>query len=612
MKEVSVSWIQRLYDTYLNNQSQIGVIIEEDGVPLLPVYHGLSKSNIEVTINEQGEVINALLLSAKEPQIIIPMTESSDGRSGAKPIPHPLVDKLQYLAGDYLEKGGVKYHGYSLYKENLRKWNESSFSNKKINAVYACISRGTLIEDISPFIPASSYKLDEAIVRWRVIINGDLESNLWKDHVMFDSWGNFYMSQEGEVGYCQVTDKILPLAWNHPKKINNLCANAKLISANDNTGFTFRGQITRGEQAYGVSVEATQKAHNALKWLISKQGYRKDSKCFLCWSPGGIDIENPLLDTLDLFADDIEEVVTTSDNGYTAEDIAHKLTLRAKGYQSNLEGLKMVVLMTLEAVTDGRLSITYYQELEYSDYLKKLDTWHNSCKWLLTYRKIDGVNVPFYGTPSPWDISEVVLGFGKNVKDSERMGLVDRIVTCIIDGRQLPLDILSCAIQNTVKTEVLEEWQFNKSLAITCALYRKYRFDYFREEYKMALDYENKSRDYLYGRLLAVAQNIERWALNQRGENRPTNADRLMQRFADRPYSTWKTIELSLRPSFEKLQGKVTGREKLIDEIMSLFETEDFIKDTKLSGEFLLGYHNQREAFRKRFEEVDYQAQDEN
>jgi CRISPR-associated protein Csd1 len=115
----------------------------------------------------------------------------------------------------------------------------------------------------------------------------------------------------------------------------------------------------------------------------------------------------------------------------------------------------------------------------------------------------------------------------------------------------------------------------------------------------MTLDNERKSRDYLYGRLLAVAQNIEQWALDTEYDNkdkRLTNADRLMQRFADHPYSTWRIIELSLRPYFSKLQGKGRGRERLIDQIMGLFNPEEFIKDNKLSGEFLLGYHNQREA----------------
>ena len=115
----------------------------------------------------------------------------------------------------------------------------------------------------------------------------------------------------------------------------------------------------------------------------------------------------------------------------------------------------------------------------------------------------------------------------------------------------------------------------------------------------MALEKDRRTRDYLYGRLLAVAQSIESYALYETGESRMTNADRLMHRFSEHPFSTWKTIELSLKPYIERLGSKVISKTKILDEIMCLFEAEDFIKDTKLSGEFLLGYHCQRQDFFK-------------
>ena len=119
----------------------------------------------------------------------------------------------------------------------------------------------------------------------------------------------------------------------------------------------------------------------------------------------------------------------------------------------------------------------------------------------------------------------------------------------------------------------------------------------------MALETERTNRDYLFGRLLAIAENIESYALSLSSEKRETTAARFMQRFADRPCSTWRTIELSLRPYIARLrsngrEGFVVIRLRLIDEIMSLFEGNSFIDDTRLTGEFLLGYHCQREALK--------------
>lgn len=114
----------------------------------------------------------------------------------------------------------------------------------------------------------------------------------------------------------------------------------------------------------------------------------------------------------------------------------------------------------------------------------------------------------------------------------------------------------------------------------------------------MALDLNRNTRDYLYGRLLALADSLEEWALNEAKENRSTNAARLMQRFAERPYSTWRTIELALTPYKARLGGKSKKRQRMIDEVIAAFEAGDFTKDKRLSGEFLLGYHCQREFLR--------------
>ena len=122
----------------------------------------------------------------------------------------------------------------------------------------------------------------------------------------------------------------------------------------------------------------------------------------------------------------------------------------------------------------------------------------------------------------------------------------------------------------------------------------------------MSLEVDNTSRDYLYGRLLAVAERVEKIALSVANEKRITTAERLMHRFADRPYSTWRTIELALKPYMQRLQGSKSGflnnQLTLLDEIMDTFDGDEFSSDQKLSGEFLLAYHCQRQFFRNKAE----------
>lgn len=71
----------------------------------------------------------------------------------------------------------------------------------------------------------------------------------------------------------------------------------------------------------------------------------------------------------------------------------------------------------------------------------------------------------------------------------------------------------------------------------------------------MALERERESRDYLYGRLLAVAEQIESYALYKANEKRITGAERLMLRFSRHPCSTWKNIEEGLRPYKDRLRA---------------------------------------------------------
>ncbi|MEI8397290.1 MAG: type I-C CRISPR-associated protein Cas8c/Csd1, partial [Rhodospirillaceae bacterium] len=81
------------------------------------------------------------------------------------------------------------------------------------------------------------------------------------------------------------------------------------------------------------------------------------------------------------------------------------------------------------------------------------------------------------------------------------------------------------------------------------------------------------------------------------------HAERLMQHFAERPSSAWRTIELALDPYLKRLQSSKPGllkiRKDLLDEVIGLFQPDDFTDDSRrLSPEFLLGYHCQRLDFR--------------
>ena len=56
-----------------------------------------------------------------------------------------------------------------------------------------------------------------------------------------------------------------------------------MISSNDDDGFTFRGRFRNKEEAFAIGYEDSQKVHNALKWIIRKQGVYYDGMYLVTW-----------------------------------------------------------------------------------------------------------------------------------------------------------------------------------------------------------------------------------------------------------------------------------------------------------------------------------------
>jgi CRISPR-associated protein Csd1 len=168
-----------------------------------------------------------------------------------------------------------------------------------------------------------------------------------------------------------------------------------------------------------------------------------------------------------------------------------------------------------------------------------------------------------------------------------------------VDGVPIPRDLVESCVRRASSRQGIEGWEWEKTLGVACALYR---YQEREENYAMALERDRVSRSYLYGRLLALAEGLEAQALYYADEKRETAAARLMQRFADRPFDTWRTIEPSLGPYKARLRARGAGflhfMETEIDQVMDLFVPEEFTSDDRLTGEFLLGYHCQRAALR--------------
>jgi CRISPR-associated protein Csd1 len=124
----------------------------------------------------------------------------------------------------------------------------------------------------------------------------------------------------------------------------------------------------------------------------------------------------------------------------------------------------------------------------------------------------------------------------------------------------------------------------------------------------MKLDAENRDRSYLFGRLLAVYEYVERCTY-EKGEGREPNAIRLQSAYVNHPMQTRMILEDAVKPYFQKMTP--TSREhyrRLISDITLQIAEEDQNKLNQRLGEtYLLGYYLQRAEFYKNKEKKEEQ-----
>jgi len=601
-----MSWLSLLEKTYDNSSELWGKIEEGDkpgAIPLLRVGQSTQNAQIEITLDQNAEVISAHIIEDKPEQMtVIPCTEGSIGRTGSKIAPHPLHDKIQYVAGDYKAFGGDKASGWDAYMEQINQWCDSSLAHHQVDVVRRFTGRGHLIEEIKPHFASQQQLLElvkeNAFVRFRVDNPGSWqESRLWLDQSVADKFLEWQNSLDNEKGLCYASGEIKILSVNHPAKLRNTGDKAKLISANDTSGFTFRGRFTSDKQAVGVSYESSQKAHNMLKWLISHQGYRNDSQVFITWGTKLQKLPNPEADSHELFGE--EEEIEERWGQNLRRDYALRVKKAMQGYSAKVSDADDVVVMGLESATPGRLSIIFYREFSGSDYLKRIEEWHRTCAWLHSYKSRDKKIIAFYGAPSPLDIA--YAAYGSTMSDKLKKTIIERLMHCIVDGKPIPSDIRESLVRRAGNPVAMEGWEWNKTMSIACAVVRKHMYETGKGDWDMDLDENNVDRSFLFGRLLAYARHIESYSQFLSGNaHRETNAERMMHQFSLRPAKTWAQLYMKLGSYIRQLKmpGLAnqwnTEMEKIIGKI------GDGFTNSPLEEQFILGYSVQSMALRNK------------
>ena len=525
-----MGWTNELYRVY-------GLVCSDPKNGLLPVSHSTANAQIEVTIDEQGNFKGARTIPKDETVTIIPVTEDSGARAnGISPM--PFADKLVYIAGDYPKytdgKRADNADYFHAYMTQLAAWKDSPHTHPAVQAVYTYLLRSELIQDL---VKSGALKTDEngkldkgtkintiaqedAFVRFAVQYD-DLhhQSCTWLDTTLYDSFQAFNSSQMGNERLCYATGEVRSSTYKHPSKVRNSGDKAKLISSNDESGFTYRGRFADKEEALSVSYDFSQKMHNALKWLIAKQGKNYGSLTLVTWASALEALPDEL--GMQPIEDEFEE-----EEQYDSFPLyKEKLSKHLLGYGAKFQDSTKVMLLGLDAATTGRLSIALYEELKGSDFLQNVENWHADSAWMRFDGKQKRTVVKSF---SLFEIIRAAYGSeqGTFLECDEKVTReqILRLLPCVMKGQRVPDDLIHALYQKASNPLAYEQSYNHRTVVeVICGMMRAKA----KGAIPMGYDPNMTDRSYLYGCLLAIADKAESDTYDDTDKNkRVTNARR--------------------------------------------------------------------------------------
>jgi CRISPR-associated protein Csd1 len=379
---------------------------------------------------------------------------------------------------------------YPSYISGLKAWQKFDPNNIQVAAVFRYVTKRSVIADLKNagiLIPdehgmltdkqkIQGVEIRKAFVRFRVYTSdaSQCETAVWLNKDLQLSFFDYYLSTAKNRDLCFLTGDLEVSAKTNPVKIRGEWdTKASLISSNDKTNFTYRGRFkTKDEdsgynEAMSVGYETSQKIHNALKWIIRRQGYTRDGVCIVTWesdlkllpqfygsSPeiiGAISEqdENDAASKDELFGE--EEADT--DTGYMT---ASEFNMALDGYSEGLGNTSRMFVLALDSISPGRLALIYFKELSSSRYLNSIRSWQKSCCWRQEYFNKEKKLCHYEGVGSIHEIAVGVYGTEQNKRLTLRKNsdgkvpmltaAFDRLRPCILDGSPIPLDIVRTAV----------------------------------------------------------------------------------------------------------------------------------------------------------------------
>lgn len=613
-------YIKGLYDTYnkLEEQGLIGQY-DEDGLGIYPKYHhikGIDKngSAYQVVINSENGAftINKIVPNDDNGKkyLVYPTTIYSASRGKKKGAPHGVCEELKYIGTDF----NGETDNYKLYLEQLKDWVLYSENDVWLTTVFRFLTHydvGKLLVEQYP-----EDKIERGtFVTFAVNINGEIE-DIGTSKRLQDCWIRYQENKfaQDKDSYLRGQDSLTGKEGVIPDKHRMFFGTSKLLSKSNNMDY-HKGRFIEDSgihDIFSITHETSQKAYNLLGYLVSTKGknivWLGSETRLIMWMDGEeIEPDIAIDEELDEFTFDDEEVNITDTmiQEYLTNTWGQMTSTVLNGGHYNIH------ILLLVKTNNGRTAIKKYQKLTDLGYQDVLNYWYATTSWGNLYNDNRHTTLSLRGLVNNLFGHEVEeKGKYYNIKvnkgfEGKAVSLIEELIESKMNKQRLPTKFYKKAMGN-VKQRHRYPNTWEKTLMTTLSMYKKYQWDYKNKYVGVDVEVDNQSNSYLYGRLMAVYEQIEGTAMYYKGvEKRQTFVEKNWSSIVNRPLHMWDRMNVKTQPYMNQLMSMkpAVGQKykNLLLEIGSqLSENGDFATKGKkpLEDDFILGYYHQLKALR--------------
>lgn len=629
-------------------------------IGILPIYHTNRRSDgfsvLQIYLDDDGTPKRIAFIEDSA-YTIFPITEDSLNRT-SNVFAHPLCDDMQYLSKNLHERK------HQNYLEQNKLWTDeiipdlSSLHSEEADELIAFIEeiqevvhKWDVLDLVKTLLKQNYIVVSEDQEKIELEIEPETDSRKARTKnvdlsKVFVSFGKEYVDTARKD--IDVSSNRL-LHNSHIRLIQNRQAKEedqfdtcdisgrRMYCTNRNRGLIGMGKIVGGShdethkgrfydsnQVIRLGGETSEKIHLMLKFFLE---HRQNMQPLYNNTTAVFWFLEDILNERDFSLNDPTSEADIFDIILEEDELEESLeNERAEAWKKVLRGERELsedlqndffYLLMLNKISNGRIAIQGQRTMPTKEFMVNLKHWQETCSWDSWHRS-SGSFKP--RTPRPWDIVRFVYGIENDngwvecLKDEQKSLAFRRLLPSVIDGAPLPRDMARQIFTN-FKNRIAYEKNWTYLQYMSCALLNKMRQDEGRGKRHPMLEKDKQTRDYLYGRLLAVYEKIELDAMRPRGVSsdqkegkgssmRVTNVGKIWGAFFQNPERMLQSLHGKIKPYLNRLKNDKAGLFIYLNNLASEIQTEirdseEYLenKNRALNEDAVFGYYAQNRDF---------------